>query len=188
MLPFRRGFERVLKAAKEPVPVVPICLNQLWGSIFSYAKGKVLWKWPVQIPYHVSVAFGKPLPPTVTAPELRLVIQELSADMVIRDSDNLRPVHRQFLRTATRFVNMRRIAWIDASAGKHQIVNYLKALVGSICIVRWLKPRIGAERNVGIWLPTSAGGAMTNIGLQFSRPDDGELELHRPASTRFAPR
>src|SRR5262245_9903122 len=72
MLPFRRGFERVLSAAKQPVPVIPICLSQLWGSIFSYSGGKVLFKWPERIPYRVSVAFGKPLPPGVTAPEVRL--------------------------------------------------------------------------------------------------------------------
>src|SRR5262249_28065213 len=79
-LPFRRGFDRVLKSAKQPVPVVPIYLSQLWGSIFSYAGGRVLTKWPERIPYRVAVAFGKPLPPTVTAPEVRQAVQELSAE------------------------------------------------------------------------------------------------------------
>ena len=167
MLPFRRGFERVLSAAKQPVPVIPICLSQLWGSIFSYAKGKVLWKWPHRIPYRVSVAFGKPLPPTVTAPEVRLIIQELSAETAIRDSNDLRPVHRQFLRTATRFANMRRVVWVDASAGKPREVSYLRGLVGAMCIANWLAPRIGTEKNVGLWLPTSVGSALANIALNF---------------------
>jgi acyl-[acyl-carrier-protein]-phospholipid O-acyltransferase / long-chain-fatty-acid--[acyl-carrier-protein] ligase len=167
MLPFRRGFERILSAAKQPVPVVPICLSQLWGSIFSYAGGKVLLKWPERIPYRVSVAFGKPLPPTVTAPEVRLAIQELSAETAIRDSDYLRPMHRQFLRVAARFSNMRRVCWIDVSTGKARELNYLKALVGCICMARWLAPRIGSEKNVGLWLPTSVGGAMANVALNF---------------------
>jgi len=167
MLPFRRGFERVLTSTKQPVTVIPICLNQLWGSIFSYARGKVLWKWPERIPYRVSVAFGKPLPPTVTAPEVRLAIQELSAETAIRDSNVLRPVHRQFLRTAARFSNMRTTLWIDASAGKPREISYFKALVGAMCIARWLKPRIGEEKNVGLWLPTSAGSALANIALNF---------------------
>ena len=167
MLPFRRGFERVLSAAKQPVPVIPICLSQLWGSIFSYAQGKVLWKWPQRIPYRVSVAFGKPLPPNITAPEVRLAIQELSAETAIRDSEFLRPVHRQFLRTAARFTNLRKTVWIDASAGKPREISYFKALVGAMCIARWLKPRIGEEKNVGLWLPTSAGSALANIALNF---------------------
>jgi acyl-[acyl-carrier-protein]-phospholipid O-acyltransferase/long-chain-fatty-acid--[acyl-carrier-protein] ligase len=167
MLPFRRGFERVLKEAQQPVPVIPIYLSQLWGSIFSYSQGRVLWKIPERIPYRVTVAFGKPLPPTVTAPEVRLAIQELSADVTIRETKYLRPVHRQFLRKATRFANMRRVAWIDVSTGKPRELNYLKAVVGSICLARWLESRIGTEHNVGLWLPTSVGSALANIALNF---------------------
>lgn len=167
MLPFRRGFERILREAKQPVQVVPLCLSQLWGSVFSYSSGRVLTKWPERIPYRVAIAFGQPVPPTVTAPEVRLAIQALSAELFIRESDHLRPVHRQFLRTAARFSKMRRVAWVDASAGKPREFSYLKALVGSMCMARWLKPRIGTEQNVGIWLPTSAGNALANIALNF---------------------
>ena len=167
MLPFHRGFERVLRAAQQPVPVIPVFLSQLWGSIFSYSGGKVLAKWPERIPYRVAVAFGKPLPPTVTAGEVRLAIQELSADTVILESDHLRPVHRQFVRTAARWSNLRRVCWIDASAGKGRELSYPKALVGCICLARWLGPRIGSERNVGLWLPTSGGGALANVALSF---------------------
>ncbi len=167
MLPFRRGFERILKEAKQPVPVVPVCLSQLWGSIFSYAGGKVVWKWPERIPYRVGIMFGKAHPPTVTAPQVRLVIQELSADLFIRESDHLRPVHRQFLRTAARYSKMFRNAWVDVSTGKPRELNYLKALVGSICMARWLKSRIGTEQNVGLWLPTGVGSALGNIALNF---------------------
>ena len=51
--------------------------------------GKGLTKWPERIPYRVAVAFGKPLPPAVTAAEVRLVIQELSADTTIRDAHTI---------------------------------------------------------------------------------------------------
>ncbi len=167
MLPFRRGFERVLKDARQPVPVIPVCLNQLWGSIFSYSQGKVISKWPERIPYRVSVTFGTPLPPTVTAPEVRLAIQELSAHVTIRESNHLRPVHRQFLRMANRFSKMFRIAWVDVSTGTPREISYLKGLIGSMCIARWLKPQIGSEQNVGLWLPTSVGSALANIALNF---------------------
>jgi acyl-[acyl-carrier-protein]-phospholipid O-acyltransferase/long-chain-fatty-acid--[acyl-carrier-protein] ligase len=167
MLPFHRGFERVLKAAKQPVPVIPVYLSQLWGSIFSYSGGTVLTKWPERIPYRVAVAFGKPLPPTVTAAEVRLVIQELSAETTIRESDHLRPVHRQFVRVAARWSNARRVCWIDASAGKGRELTFPKALVGCMCLARWLAPRIGTEKTVGLWLPTSGGVALANVALNF---------------------
>src|SRR6202011_3080872 len=74
MLPFHRGFEQVLK--RSPVPVVPVCLDHVWGSIFSLQGGRFLWKWPQKLPYPVSVAFGPALPPTVSAVEVRQAIQK----------------------------------------------------------------------------------------------------------------
>ena len=63
-----------------------MCISQIWGSIFSYRGGRVIWKWPEQIPYPVALMFGDPLPSTITAPEVRQTIQELSAETAIRDS------------------------------------------------------------------------------------------------------
>ena len=44
------------------VPIVPVCLDRVWGSIFSFKGGRFFWKWPVRVPYPVTVAFGRPLP------------------------------------------------------------------------------------------------------------------------------
>jgi acyl-[acyl-carrier-protein]-phospholipid O-acyltransferase/long-chain-fatty-acid--[acyl-carrier-protein] ligase len=69
MMPFRRGMERILKGVD--VPVVPMNIDGIWGSIFSFAGGKFFWKRPRKIPYPVRVTFGKALPATVTAAEAR---------------------------------------------------------------------------------------------------------------------
>src|SRR5260370_6453100 len=61
MLPFRRGMERIIKGVD--VPIIPVNLDGVWGSIFSFAGGRFLWKFPRHIPYPVRVTFGKPLPP-----------------------------------------------------------------------------------------------------------------------------
>ena len=37
LLPFRRGFERIVKGRR--VPVIPVHLDRIWGSIFSFSKG-----------------------------------------------------------------------------------------------------------------------------------------------------
>src|SRR5207302_10100874 len=118
LLPCRRGFEpiakrtpnkgtrplkpRVRSAFAEPVPIFPVCLGHVGGSIFSYRGGKIIWKWPQELPYPVSVEFGAPMPPTATAGEVRLAIQKLSADCAIRRSSKTRSVHRQFVRMASR--------------------------------------------------------------------------------------
>ena len=45
-------------------PIIPVALDGVWGSIFSFEKGRFLWKLPRRIPYPVTVNFGKPLPHT----------------------------------------------------------------------------------------------------------------------------
>src|SRR5205807_8080165 len=34
LMPFNRGFEQILKRC--PAPIIPVCLDHVWGSIFSY--------------------------------------------------------------------------------------------------------------------------------------------------------
>ncbi len=69
MLPFRRGFERIMKDVE--APIIPVALDGVWGSIFSFEKGRFVWKLPRRIPYRVTVNFGKPLPHTATPFEVR---------------------------------------------------------------------------------------------------------------------
>ena len=42
MLPFKSGIERILE--RDPVPVVPMALNGLWGSFFSRKDGPAMKK------------------------------------------------------------------------------------------------------------------------------------------------
>jgi acyl-[acyl-carrier-protein]-phospholipid O-acyltransferase/long-chain-fatty-acid--[acyl-carrier-protein] ligase len=83
LLPFKRGFERILEGLE--VPVIPVHLDRLWGSIFSFQGGRFFWKWPKQLPYPVTVSFAAPLPATATAPQVQQVVEELgSAAMAYR--------------------------------------------------------------------------------------------------------
>ena len=78
LLPFRRGFERIMKDVD--APIIPVALDGVWGSLFSFHKGRFLWKLPRRIPYPVTVNFGQPLPPTATPFEVRSAVQELLVD------------------------------------------------------------------------------------------------------------
>ena len=59
LLRLQRGYELIARHAG--APVVPVWLDDLWGSLFSYKGGRFFTKWPRQLPYHVAVAFGAPL-------------------------------------------------------------------------------------------------------------------------------
>src|SRR5204862_655877 len=76
LLPFHRGFEQIVK--NNQAPIIPVCLDELWGSIFSFYGDRTLWKLPRRIPYPTSIAFGKPMPATSTAAEVRQAVQQLA--------------------------------------------------------------------------------------------------------------
>src|SRR5438270_7934492 len=59
LLRLRRGYELIAREVN--APVVPVWLDQLWGSIFSFRGGKFFRKLPKRIPYPVTVAFGNAL-------------------------------------------------------------------------------------------------------------------------------
>ena len=61
LLRLQRGYELIARHAK--AQVVPVWLDQLWGSIFSFQGGRFFTKFPKRIPYPVTIAFGKPLKP-----------------------------------------------------------------------------------------------------------------------------
>jgi 1-acyl-sn-glycerol-3-phosphate acyltransferase len=64
--PFHRGLEVLLKG-HEGVPVIPACLDNLWGSLFSFSGGRFLRKRPRGLRRTVCIGFGPPVPPPVTA-------------------------------------------------------------------------------------------------------------------------
>lgn len=160
LLPFHRGFEQILKRA--PAPVVSVYLDHVWGSIFSYRGGRFFWKWPTRLPYPVTVSFGAPLPATTTAAEVRQAIQLLSAESAVARSSNRRPVHRQFVRVAARHPFL---PGIVNTPDKGRVLRYGEVLAGARMLSRRLKPLLGDEQMVGLWLPPSAGGAIANIAL-----------------------
>jgi len=66
LMPFQRGLEKIMRGMD--APIVPVALDGVWGSIFSFAGGKFFWKWPRQFRRPVAVNFGRPcrLPPRRT--------------------------------------------------------------------------------------------------------------------------
>ncbi len=59
LLRLHRGYELIARHAD--AQAVPVWLDQLWGSIFSFQGGRFFTKFPKRIPYPVTIAFGKPL-------------------------------------------------------------------------------------------------------------------------------
>ena len=165
MMPFRRGMERILKGLDENanVPVIPVHIDGIWGSIFSFSGGKFFWKWPRKIPYPVRVTFGEPMPATVTATAARQSVLELGADAFARRKPLMKTIPRSFIQTARH--HPFRFAMADFRTEK---LGFFSALTKTIFLARRLRPIWGDQKHVGVLLPPSIGGALVNLAAMFA--------------------
>ncbi len=161
LLPFHQGFERILKG--RDVPVIPVHLDRVWGSIFSFIGGKFLTKRPERIPYPVTISYGAPLPSTITAAEVRNVVQELGEQAWASRKEHRRPLHHSFVRAVRR--HPFRFACSDLTRPK---VNCLESLIGAIALARACRPHWDHQQTVGILLPPSVGGVLVNLAATLS--------------------
>lgn len=156
LLPFRRGMEHIMKGMN--APIIPVNLHGLWGSIFSFERQRFLWKLPRRTPFPVTVSFGAPMPPTSSTVEVRQAVRELETVAFEADRSASRTLDRAFVRNSRRFPW--RFAVGDARIPRMRFGGYL---VKSMYVARRLQPLWQGQEMVGILLPPSVGGALTNI-------------------------
>jgi acyl-[acyl-carrier-protein]-phospholipid O-acyltransferase/long-chain-fatty-acid--[acyl-carrier-protein] ligase len=157
---FRKGFERLVDGVD--VPIVPVHLDRVWGSIFSFSDGRLLLKRPRRLPYPVTVSFGKPLPSTTSAFAVRQAILELSAEAFRHRLADSPPLPIAFARQAKRHPFC---GGISDSTGTE--LNALKTLVGAHLLGRALGAMLAGEERVGVLIPPSVPGALANFGLSL---------------------
>ena len=161
LLPFKRGLERIVEGLD--VPIVPVYLDRIWGSVFSFKGGRFLWKWPSRFPYPVTVSFGTPLPPTTSAAEVRIALMAVGAGATAIRRDARDVLGRQFISSAKR--HWRSFCMADAGTPP---LTYGRALAGSLLLSRWIRRHAGDEPRIGLLLPSSVGGALANIATALA--------------------
>ena len=154
LLPFKRGMEKIVEGLD--VPVVPVHLDRLWGSIFSFEGGRFFWKWPKRIPYPVTVSFGAPMPSGTPAHEVRQAIQELSAEAAACRKSSGDTLDRRVIRTSRQ--NWGRFAMAD-STGRE--LTYGRMLTAAFLIAS----RLPRENMTGVLLPSTVAGALVNVAV-----------------------
>ena len=161
LLPFKAGFTRIVKG--RDIPIIPIHLDRVWGSVFSFVGGRFLTKWPTHVPYPITISIGQPLPSTTSADELRQAVQELEEAAWHLRKTNRRPLHHAFVWAMRK--HPFRFVFGDITKPH---VSCLEALTGSVALARALRPYWEGQHTVGILLPPSVGGALANIAATLS--------------------
>lgn len=160
LAPFRGGFERIVKGTD--YPIIPVYLGGAWGSVLSYAHGRLLARVPALRSYAITILFGPPLPAASTAMEVRQKVAELSCAYFESLKERRKSLEWSFVEAARQ--NWRRKAIADSTG---RTLTYGHALAGALALAERLKPGLGEASHVGVLLPPSTGGALTNLALML---------------------
>jgi len=76
---FKPGIEKIIR--QNPVPVIPLALRGLWGSVFSHKEGFAMTRLPKRFWSKIELVAGKPvMSEDVTAERLREIVKELRGE------------------------------------------------------------------------------------------------------------
>jgi acyl-[acyl-carrier-protein]-phospholipid O-acyltransferase/long-chain-fatty-acid--[acyl-carrier-protein] ligase len=160
LLRLRRGYEIIARQAD--APVVPVWMDQLWGSIFSYEGGRFFTKLPKAIPYRLRVAFGEAL----SAEEADLATVREQLLKLGEFCFSQRPLFRGHIgRAALRGLKRHRFrtGLIDGMDGSKLVRG--KVLGVALAFARHLRKSYPDEPRIGVVLPPGKGGLVANLAV-----------------------
>src|SRR6184192_2540710 len=178
LLRLQRGYELIARHAK--AQVVPVWLDQLWGSIFSFQGGRFFTKFPKRFPYHVTVAFGKPL--TAEDADSATVREELLK--LGEFCFSRRPsLDRHLAEECVRGLKRRSFATAVIDGIDHSELSRAKLLGAAAALSRHLRREFADER-IAIVLPASKGSMLANLAVTMANkvPVDLNFSIGRAAN------
>jgi acyl-[acyl-carrier-protein]-phospholipid O-acyltransferase / long-chain-fatty-acid--[acyl-carrier-protein] ligase len=178
LLRLRRGYELIAQHAN--AKVVPVWLDRLWGSIFSFQGGKFFTKWPKEWPYRVTVAFGKPI--EANAADIASVREELLK--LGEFCYSRRPSLDQHLGEAcVRGLKRKRFRTAVIDGMDHSELGRAKLLGAAAAFSRFLRKEFPDPR-IAIVLPASKGSMVANLAVTLAGkvPVDLNFTMGRAAN------
>ena len=162
LLRLQRGYELIARASE--AEVVPVWLDQLWGSLFSY-KGGGLFRARPKFPFPVTVAFGKPLP--AEKADIATVREELLK--LGEFCFSRRPsLNRHLASAAVRGLKRRAFNRLLVDGLDHSALTAGKLLAAAIVLSRYLRREFPDEERIGIVLPATKGAVVANLAAALA--------------------
>src|SRR5881296_692952 len=178
LLRLHRGYELIARHAN--AQVVPVWLDQLWGSIFSYQGGKFFRKLPKRVRYPVTIAFGKPL--AAKAADVATVREELLklGEFCFSRRTSL---DRHLAEDCVRGLKRRPFATAVIDGLDHSTLSRSKLLGAAAALSRFLRRQFADER-IAIVLPANKGSMMANLAVTMANkvPVDLNFTIGRAAN------
>jgi acyl-[acyl-carrier-protein]-phospholipid O-acyltransferase/long-chain-fatty-acid--[acyl-carrier-protein] ligase len=160
LMAIQRGFEVMARQAE--VPVVAAAIDGLWGSIFSFAGNKYLWKSPRLLPTPVFIAFGQATPPERVSPGwARLELLDLGRQAFDERPVLKRHLGRECVRALTKHPGRQQV--VDRTAERRELTCG-QLYAAAAMLSRRIRATV-PEQRVGIVLPPGAGAFIANLAV-----------------------
>ncbi|MCX7865802.1 MAG: MFS transporter [Limisphaera sp.] len=167
LLPFRRGLEKIMEGLD--APILPVALEGVWGSPFSFQRRRTEVKWPRRLLQPVTIVFGRPLPGHATAFQVRLAVQEAWAEAWQWRFRHGSSLSQRFLARARR--HPWRLAMADERSGS---LSCARVVTGAVLVARRLRRHWGSQERVGVLLPPCVPAALVHWALVLA----GKVPVH----------
>src|SRR5438046_2019691 len=178
LLRLQRGYELIARHAN--AQVVPVWLDQLWGSIFSFQGGRFFTKFPKRIPYPVTIAFGEPV--NAEAANVATVREEL---LKLGESCfSRRPsLDRHLAEECVRGLKRRPFATAVIDGTDHSELSRSKLLGAAAAFSRHLRKEF-SDKRIAIILPAGKGSMLANLAVTLANkvPADLNFTMGRAAN------
>jgi len=152
---FQKGFELAVLEVENAV-IVPFYLRGLWEGKFSNASSKT----KSNANSDIGIDFGKPMSITSKAQEVKLAVVELSVASWNAHAKRLPTIPKAWIKKAKGVGSKLSVA--DSTGVELSGDRFITAV---LLMRSKFKNLLGASQNVGLIVPTSAGGAIANMGI-----------------------
>lgn len=162
----KKGFELITRQAK--APILPVYMDSLWGSIFSFERFRYFYKVPKRIRYPVTVNFGDLIPQEeVESAHVRSVIQDLSAEAFAERSDLKMSLGEAVVRGLKR--RKREKLFIEIGRRRRELSRNTVFATASGLAKKWNSTWKEDQKRVGVLLPAGALTSLINVALALAK-------------------
>ncbi|GHB91484.1 AMP-binding protein [Cerasicoccus arenae] len=160
--PFQDGYRLIARRAN--APVLPVYLDGLWGSVFSFKGGRFFWKWPRFERPTIRIVLGETITADMSAADARQIILDHGADSFEKNPELTDHLGGWVVEKLAARAN--EVAVVDHSIGRKEMKAGVLAAV-ALNLSKSIRETC-PEKRIGIVLPPGLGGILANLAVSLA--------------------
>lgn len=161
---FKPGLLKILDEEHQHIPIIPVYLDEIWGTAASFSENKFFLKRPRSFRHPITVHIGEPFQNPGTMYGIRQHMQEMGANIVTNRQGPFVSPPQNFIRQCKR-----RKFRFKAGDSMGQSSTGGNLLMRTLILRRLLKRNnISDQKNIGVLIPPTVGGVIVNAALALN--------------------